>query len=120
MVFQYLIVVHLVNCVSGRDDYVRLMALLEPVQILVDGIRGSTVPGAVVRGDGRCEDIQAALLSSEIPPLGGVQVLVQGARVILSQYRDSLDMRVRHIAECEVDTAIASCHGHSRYCTLVG
>ena len=71
MVLQHLVVIHLIDRVAGGNHHVGLMALLQPVQILINGIRGSSVPGAVRRCDGRGEDIQASLLSSEIPPLGG-------------------------------------------------
>lgn len=70
VVFQHFIVIHLVDCVSGRDDYIWFMTFLQPVQILIDGICSSAIPGAVLCSNRRCEDIQASLLSSEVPPFG--------------------------------------------------
>ena len=71
VVFQHLVVIHLVYTVTGYDDHIWLMALLEEIQVLPDGIRRSPVPEAVIRGHCRCKYKQAALFSSEIPPLGG-------------------------------------------------
>ena len=55
MVFQHLIVVQLVYTVAGSNDHVWLMAFLQEIQVLIDGICRTAVPEAVVRGNRRCE-----------------------------------------------------------------
>ena len=57
MVFQYLIVIQLVYTVAGSDHYIRLMAVLQEIQILVDRICGSSVPVAVLCCHSRSEHI---------------------------------------------------------------
>lgn len=48
MVFQHLIIIQLVYTVAGCDNYIRLMAVLQKLQILVNCICGSSVPVAVL------------------------------------------------------------------------
>ena len=70
MIFQNFVIVHLVDTVAGCDHNIRLMAVLQELKVLVDGICGSLIPETVLLGDGRCKYKQAALFSSEIPPFG--------------------------------------------------
>ena len=77
MVFQNLVVIQLINAVTRGDNYIWLMALLEELDILIKCIRCSLVPVAVRCCNGRSEYKQTSLLSSEIPPLALVQMLVQ-------------------------------------------
>jgi len=48
MIFQYLIVIHLVNTVTGCNYYIRLMAVFKEGQILCHGICSSTIPEIVL------------------------------------------------------------------------
>ena len=97
VIFQYFIIIQLINTITGCNDHVRLMAVFQKRQILIDCIRSSSVPPAVIRGDGRCEYIKTTLFSSEIPPLGRHQMLVQRSCIILCQNCHFLNMRIRHI-----------------------
>ena len=71
VIFQDLVVVQLVNAVARRDDNIGLMAVLQEGQVLVQSVRCTAVPVVGLRGDGGREHVHSALLSSEIPPLGG-------------------------------------------------
>ena len=77
MIFQHLIIIHLIYGVPGCNDHVRLMAFLQKIQILIDRVRRTSVPISVVCRYRRGKYIQPPLLSSEIPPFGGIQVFVQ-------------------------------------------
>ena len=92
VVFQHLVVIQLVNAVPGGNDHIGLMAVLQPGQILIDGVRRAPVPPAVVGRHRGSEHVQPSLFPSEIPPFGGHQMLVQGTGVVLGQYRHLLDM----------------------------
>ncbi len=76
MVFQKLVVIKLVNTVAGRNHNIWLVAVAQEGKILRDRIRRTAVPETIVRRNRRVEDVQTALLSSEIPPFGRAQVLV--------------------------------------------
>ncbi len=114
MVFQYLIVIQLIHRIAGSDDHIRLMTPPQEVQVLVNGIRRPPVPVAILRRNGRCKNIQAALLSSKIPPLGRIQMLVQRPCIILCQHRDSLNVGVRHVAQRKINGPVAGCDRHRR------
>lgn len=40
--------------------------------------------------------------------------------VILGQHADSLDMRVRHVAQRKINTSVAACHRHRADRALLG
>ena len=63
---------------------------------------------------------QSALLSPEIPPLGGIEMLVQGAGIVLGKHRHALNMGIGHIAQNKINAAVASGNGHGRNGPLVG
>ena len=77
VVFQYFVIIHLVNRITGCDDHIRFMAPLQELQVLIDRICRSTIPVAIVCGDRRCKYIKTTLLTSEIPPLGRIQMFIQ-------------------------------------------
>ena len=77
MVLKHLIIIHLIYRIAGCNDHIWLMASLKEFQILVDRICRSSVPVSVICRDRRSEHIQAALLSSKIPPFGGIQMFIQ-------------------------------------------
>ena len=120
MVFQNFIEIQLVYAVAGSNHHIRLMAVFQPGKILINRIRCSTVPPAVADSHGGREHEQAALLTSEIPPLGRIQMFVQRTRVVLCQDRYFLNMRVRHTAQRKIDAPEASRHGHGRDGSFVG
>ena len=109
---EHLCVVELVDAVAGSDDDIWLMRLLQKIEVLIQCVGGATEPVAVLCGDGRCINIQTALLTTEIPPLRGGKVLVQRSGVVLCQYSYSLNMRVRHIGKGEVDGTEGSGYRH--------
>ena len=71
VVFQHLVVIHLVDAVAGGDHHIRLMRILEEIEVLCDGIRRTPVPAVALLGNGGGEEEEASLLAPEIPPLGG-------------------------------------------------
>ena len=67
---------------------------LKEIEILIQCIRSSLVPVAVGGRNGRGEDIKTTLLSTEVPPLGGVQMLIQGTGIVLGINSHTLDVGV--------------------------
>ena len=70
MEIQNLVVIHLVDAVAGCDHNIRLMAFLEEINVLVNGICCSLIPQAVVLGDRRGKYKKSSLLTAEVPPFG--------------------------------------------------
>ena len=118
MILQNLVVVQLVDTVTGSDHNIRLMRILQEIDILIQCICSTFVPVAVSSCDGRCEDIQTALLTSEIPPFGRIQMLIQRSGIVLRIYGNPLNMGVGHVRQCKVDRSVAACYRHSRNRTL--
>ena len=83
MIFQNLVIVHLIHRIAGCNDNVRFVASLQKIKILVNRICGSSVPVSVICCDCRGKYIKSALFSSEIPPLGGIQMFIQRTGIIL-------------------------------------
>ena len=71
MEIQNLVVIHLVDTVARCDHNIRLMAFLEEINVLVNGICCSLIPQAVVLGDRRGKYKKSSLLTAEVPPFGG-------------------------------------------------
>ena len=69
MIIQYLIIIQFVYTVAACHNNIRFMAALQKINVLCQGIRCSAVPVSVLCRDRRCKNIQATLLTSEIPPL---------------------------------------------------
>ena len=80
---QNIIKVHLVDTVAIGNDNIRLMTSLKEVDILPHCISSSSVPPAIISSDRRCKEEESALLTTEVPPLGGVQMLIQGTSIVL-------------------------------------
>ena len=76
MIFQYLIIIQLVHCITGGDDHIRFMTFSQEIKVLINSIRRSPVPVAVIGSDRRSKNEQAALLSAEIPPFRGIQMFI--------------------------------------------
>ena len=70
MIFQHLIVIHLIYGIPGCDDHVGFMAFLKEIQILTDRICRSPVPVSVICRYRRGKYIESPLLPSEVPPFG--------------------------------------------------
>ena len=69
MVLQYLVVIQLVDTVTGSNNYIWLVRFLKESDVLVDRIGCSSVPEAIVVSNSRVKYIKSALLTSEVPPL---------------------------------------------------
>ena len=92
MIFQHLIEIQLVHSVAGGDHHIGLMAVFQVGKILVDGVGSSSVPVAVVRRHRGRKHGQSSLFTSEIPPFGGIQMLVEASGIILGQHGHLLNM----------------------------
>ena len=70
MVFKDFIIVQFIDSVTAGKHYIRFMALLKEVQILIKRVCRASVPVAALGCDSRRENIHTPLLSAEIPPFG--------------------------------------------------
>src|SRR5699024_8424012 len=76
MILQNLVVIHFIFVVAECDHHIWFMAALKEIQVLIDGIRGTSVPPAVIRSNRGSKHIKSSLFSSEVPPFGGTQMLI--------------------------------------------
>ena len=75
-------------------DYVGLVPPLQEVDVLPHGVGRTPVPPGVVGRDRGGEEEETALLAAEVPPLRGIQVLIQRPCIILRQHSHLLDVRI--------------------------
>ena len=120
MVFQNFVIIQFIYTITGCDDHIGFMASLQKIQVLINRICGSLIPEAVIRSDRRCKHKQTSLLSSEIPPFGRAQMLIQRSCVVLCQDCNFRNMRIGHITQCKVNAPIASRYRHRCDGTSVG
>ena len=87
---QNLIVIHFVDAVTPCNDHIGFMTALQPDQILIHRIRRAPIPPGIVLGDRGSQKEKTSLLTAEVPPFGGIQVLIQRTGIILCQNGDLL------------------------------
>ena len=102
------LVVHLVDVVAGEDDdRVRRRVVLEDVHVAQDRVRGAAIPlRHAAAGDVRLEQLHAAVIAVQVPRPAKADVVVEGARVVLGQHDDVVDVRVHAVGEREVDDPV--------------
>ena len=58
------------------DHYIGLVGFLQVADVLYHGVCRAPIPVGIGRSDAGCKYDEAALLASEVPPLGGDQMLI--------------------------------------------
>ena len=94
------------------------MAFPEEIKILINRVCRSAVPVSIIVRDRWRKYIQASLLSAKIPPLGRIEMFIQGSCIILSKHCNFLNMRICHIAQRKINGTITACNRHGGCRTL--
>src|SRR6185503_2543547 len=112
--------VHAVNVIGAEDRNKIRMRLLDQVDVLVDCVRRSLVPGFALGThlSGNVRDEVAFQKSAELPALA--QVLQQRLAAELCEHVDRVDSGIHKIAENEVDDSILAAEGNCRFRALAG
>ncbi len=109
------LVVHLVDVVAGQDHDSVARRLVEHVEVLEDRVGRAPVP--VVRlaaPDVGLQDPDAAPVPVQVPRPPEPDVVVEGARVVLRQDHDVVDVRVDAVAQREVDDPVLAAERDGR------
>ena len=120
MVLQHGIVVHLVNVVTGQDQHVIGIILLDEGHVLVDGVGGAAIPVAGLAGLVGGQDEHAAVGKVQIPRSAGADVAVQLQGHKLGQHAHGINTAVGAVGQREVDDAVLAAIGNGRLGNLLG
>lgn len=111
-------VIHLVDVIAGEDEDVLRLLGPDGVDILVDGVRGSLIPGL---GDAlhRRQDLDkvAQLIGSEGSP-ALADVAIEGERLVLGEDVHPAKVRIDAVGEGDVDDAVLTGKRYSRLCAI--
>ena len=112
--------VHAVDVVAAEDGHHMRVGLLDEVDVLIDGVGRSLVPGFILRAHlGRHGDNEVALQqSAELPSLA--QMLQQRLAAELGEHVDRVDSGVDEIAEDEIDDPVFASEGNRRLGAFAG
>ena len=102
---EHLLVVHLVDVVARQNDDVARRVVLDDVDVLIDRIRRTEVPGVFRDALARRQHVEAlvALGTEEVPAAG--QVPDEAVGLVLGRHPDAADARVQRVRQREVDDA---------------
>ena len=120
MVLHHCIVVHLVDVVTGQDQHVIGIILLDEGHVLVDGVGGAAVPVAALDGLVGGQNEHAAVGQVQIPRSAGADVAVQLQGHILGQHAHGINTAVGAVGQREVDDAVLAAIGNGRLGNLLG
>ncbi len=112
VVGQHLSVVHLINVVTGQNQHIVGIVLVDEVDILIDGIGRTLEPGAHVAllhiGG---QNMQTTVGTVQIPGLSVAQIGVQLQRLILGQHADRVNAGIDAVGQWKVDDAVLPAEG---------
>ena len=117
VVLQHLLIVHLIDVVAGQDEDVVGVVQGDKADVLIDGVGGTLVPGALVPllhiGG---QDVDAAVGPVQIPGLAGADIAVQLQRAVLGQHTHGINAGVDTVTQGEVDDAVLAPEGDGGFC----
>ena len=116
---QEVCVVLLADLVTGQDDDILRIVVIDKADILVNGICGALVPvGALcllVGGQG----VHTAVETVQVPGLTVANVLVQLLGLVLGRDTHGVDVGVHAVGQREVHDAVLTAKGHCRFCRFL-
>ena len=119
MGFEHPGIVHLVDMVAGEDEHEVRVLLLEGIEVLIDGIRRSTVPVFADSFLGRDDvDVLVQFGMEHIP--SHLDMMGEGFRLVLRQDMDPAYAGVEAVGESEIDDSIEPSKRDSRFRPHVG
>ena len=119
MLFQHACVVHLVDMVAAEHEHVLRIGLAHDVQVLVDGVGRTAVPG-VVQALLRRHHVDVLPQARFQKPPATLDVPDQALRLVLCQHGDAPNPRIDAIAEREVDDLQLAGERHRRLGAPIG
>ena len=114
MVIQHHFIIHLIDVIAGQDQYILRMKRLHIVQILVDRIRSTRIPLAVIAFLVRRKNRDSSEITVQIPRNTNPDMRIQPQRLVLGQYPDSIDSRVDTVTERKVYNPIFASKSNCR------
>ena len=100
-------VVHLIDVVAGEDDHIVRVVQVQEADVLIDGVGGALVPGALISlphvGG---QDVHAAVGPVQIPGLAGADVAVQLQGAVLGEHAHGVDAGVDAVGQGKVNDAV--------------
>ena len=98
--------------VAGQDDHVLGVVQVQEADVLIDGVGGAFIPGALVAlphvGG---QDMDAAVGAVQVPGLAVAQVAVQLQGTVLGQDAHSVDAGVDAVGQGKINDAVLSAEG---------
>ena len=121
MVRKHLGIIHLVNMVTGENQYILRIMGVDKIDVLRDRICRTAV-------DIKCraifftrrEHIDTAVAGIQSPALSGSRIRVQDDRLILRQHTDNIDVRIGTVAQRKIDDSIFTAEINCRLGVFLG
>ena len=114
---KHLLIIHLIDVVAGENEHIVWVIELDKADILIDGVGGALVPGALVPllhiGG---QDMDAPVRPVQVPGLSVSNVAVELQRLILGKHSHRVDAGVNAVAQGEIDDAEFSPEGDGWLC----
>ena len=101
---QHLLVVHLIDVVTGEDQDIVGVVQGNEADVLVDGVGRPLVPGTLVPPlDVGGQDVDATVGTVQVPGLAVSNVAVEFQGLILGEDADSVDAGIHTVGQGKVD-----------------
>ena len=121
VVVQHLVVVHLVNVVAGEDEDIFRVVHVDEVDVLIDGVRGALVPGALLAGAQiGGQHMDAAVRFVQVPGLAVAQIGVELHGAVLGQYAYRINAGVDAVGQGKVNDPVLGAEGDGGFCHVAG
>ena len=115
---QHHFVIHLIDMVTGKDQYIIRVILLHISQILIDRIGSSCIPFAACALLIWRKDCDTAFIAVQIPRNTDTDMCIQAERLVLCQHTHRVNSRVNTIAQWKIDDTIFTTKSDCRLCNL--
>ena len=115
---QHHFVIHLINMVTGKDQYVVWIILLHISQILINRIGSSCIPFTACTLLIWRKDCNTTFIAVQIPRNTNPNMCIQAERLVLCQHTHRINSRVNTIAQWKIDDTIFTTKSDCRLCNL--
>ena len=112
------VIIHLIDMVTGKDQYIIRVILLHISQILIDRIGSSCVPFTACALLIRRKDCDTTFIAVKIPRNTDTDMCIQAERLVLCQHTHRVNSRVNTIAQWKIDDTIFTTKSDCRLCNL--
>ena len=117
---QHLVVIHLVDVVTGENEHILRIVLIDEADILIDCVGSTLVPLSALQTLVGGKYINATVVQVEIPRSTVADVTVQLQGAVLSQYAYGVDVRIGAVRQRKIDDSVFSTEGNGRLCHFLG